>query len=341
MSGRYLLPPALLDTGGRGRKAGFEFEFGHLSVLQTAEALQASLGGELEVKTPFEVTLRESAMGRLKIERDADILKSVKYRRWMEQLGVEFEPGTLAHDIEANIDTASALLIPCEVVTEPIPFTELERLDTLIAALNTLGAEGTQDSLMYAFGMHINPDVPATDAGTLRRYLQAFLLLHTWIIEISGTDITRRFLTKYIDPFPQPYLELVLAPDYRPDRAAFMSDYLEHNPTRNRALDLLPVLCDLDSEWVLQVINEEERELVKGRPAFHYRLPDCRLNAPGWTPAEPWNEWVYVEKLAADEALLQELVGAWQENNATFSIAPKTNWALHLTSLLSRKFFER
>ena len=83
MSARYLLPPRLYDDQGLVRKAGFEFEFGNLPILQTAEALQHSLGGELDIKSPFEALLLNSRIGKLKIERDADILKSVKYRKWL------------------------------------------------------------------------------------------------------------------------------------------------------------------------------------------------------------------------------------------------------------------
>jgi len=276
MTNHYLLPPALTNNLAEVRKAGFEFEFGNLPILQTAEALQRALGGALNVKSPFEAVLHGSALGKLKVERDADILKSVKYRKWLEQLGVAFSPGSIAHGIETNIDNASRGLIPCEVITEPIPFDQLGKLDTLTTALNSLGAEGTQDSLIYAFGLHINPSIPAADVLTLTKYIQAFLLLHSWIIESSGIDITRRFLTKYIDPFPQPYMELVLSNTYAPGTKALIDDYLEYNPTRNRALDMLPILCQLDKSRVLQAVNDDERNLIKGRPAFHYRLADDR-----------------------------------------------------------------
>ena len=341
MKQRYLLPPRVLDKSGNPRKAGFEFEFGNLPILEAAQELRKTLGGELEVKTPFEAVLHDSQLGRLKIERDADILKSVRYRRWLQSLGVEFTPGTLAHEIEANIDSASKTLVPCEVVTDPIPFDQLALLDKLIRTLSAMGAEGTQDSLIYAFGLHINASIPDRSAKTLTRYLQAFLLLHSWIIESSQIDITRRFLTKYIDPFPNDYMELLLRPDYAPSTDTLIKDYLAHNPTRNRALDMLPILCELDEAQVLNAVNDDERNLIKGRPAFHYRLPDCKVNVPGWSAAQPWNQWVYVETVACDPPLLKELIETWQECNRQFSIVPKTTWVVRLTSLLAQKFLER
>ena len=337
----YRLPSVITDSSGAPRRAGFEFEFGNLPIVDTAEALQKSLGGELDIKSPFEAVLQGSLLGKLKIERDANILKSTRYRSWLESLGVKFSPGTVAHGIEKNIDNASRGLIPCEVITEPIPFRDLDKLDTLIDTLNTLGAEGTQESLIYAFGLHINPSIPDNSSATLKRYIQAFLLLYTWIIDSSEIDVTRRFLTKYIDPFPQDYMELALDNSYTPDRATLVEDYLTHNPTRNRALDMLPILFELAPDRVLAGINEDERKLVKGRPAFHYRLPDCKINEAGWSAATAWNRWVYVETLAADTELLQELVEAWRDSSASFSIAPRSSWAIRLTTILSQKFFER
>ena len=340
MTKQYRLPPRLTGETGEPRKAGFEFEFGNLPITHTARALHQALGGKLEILSPFEAVLLESSMGRLKIERDADLLKSVRYRRWLESLGVEFSPGSFAHDIETNIDNASRILIPCEVVTEPIPFDQLDKLDALIKPLTGLGAEGTQHSLIYAFGLHINPSIPDHSPLTLIRYIQAFLLLYTWIIDSSEIDLTRRFLTKYIDPFPQAYAELMLDNDYRAGADKLIDDYLRHNPTRNRALDMLPILCELDRERVMRGVEEDERKLVKGRPAFHYRLPDCKVNQAGWSAAGAWNRWVHVETLAANEALLAELIEEWRRCNASFSVTPRTSWSLRLTTLLAEKFLE-
>lgn len=338
---QYLKPPRVVDDAGRPRRAGFEFELGNLPVMEAAHSLQRAMGGELTIRNPFHAELSGTPLGALKIERDARVLSSVSYRKWLNQLGLEFEPGSFEHEIEANIDNASSLLIPCEVITEPIAFDDLFRLDSLTETLSAVGAQGTQDSLISAFGLHINPSIPAGDANTLLRMLQAFLLLHGWIIEMSGTDLTRRFFTKFIDPFPPAYVERVLREDYRPDLDQFVGDYLRSNPTRNRALDLLPILMELRPDEVRKALKGEERLLVKGRPAFHYRLPDCRVNVPGWSAAAAWNQWVYVEKLAGDEALLPELIREWRHCNDRFSFVPRAAWVMRLTSLLSRRFFER
>ena len=54
MSKHYRLPSVITDSWGAQRRAGFEFEFGNLPIVDTAKALQKSLGGELDMKSPFE-----------------------------------------------------------------------------------------------------------------------------------------------------------------------------------------------------------------------------------------------------------------------------------------------
>jgi Putative amidoligase enzyme len=341
MTETYRLPPVVYDNRGNIRRAGFEFEFGNLPIAETSTALHKALGGELETISPFEAVIHDSRVGKLKVERDADLLKSRRYLKLLNSVGLDSEPGSLVHELETNLDSVSRTLVPCEVVTDPIPLNQLEQLDTLVATLNQLGAEGTQDSLIYAFGLHINASLPAQDAATVLRYIQAFLLLNAWIVDQANTDRTRRYLTRYIDPFPQEYLELALDNNYQPDTRQLVEDYMRLNPTRNRGLDMLPILSGLDEEAVRSGLNPDEAHLVKARPAFHYRLPDCKVNVPGWTVAAPWNRWVYIETLAGDRALLAELIDAWGEHNSRVTLARNSRWILTLTSLLSQKFFSR
>jgi hypothetical protein len=113
-----------------------------------------------------------------------------------------------------------------------------------------------------------------------------------------------RSISPYINPFPDEYVRLILRSDYPADAGRLIDDYLAYNPTRNRPLDMLPVLCHLDEPRVTSRV--EEQHLVKARPAFHYRLPNCLVDEPDWTLAREWNTWVEVERLAEDpEALMR------------------------------------
>ena len=332
----FLKPSVLTDSDGNPRKTGFEFEFGNLSVKQTAQSLRSVIGGKIVAKNPFLYEIHDSRLGKLRIERDASMLKSRKYRKWLEDLKIDFSPDTLTTEIEEGVDRLSSYLIPCEIVTEPLLFEDFDILPEIIAALVPLEAEGTQESFLYAFGLHMNPSVPDLQAETLTGYIQGFLLMTDWIIADSGTDFSRRYFTKFIDPFPSAYIEKVLHKKYRPDISEFMADFLEFNPTRNRALDLLPLLAVIDEKKVLAMVAGDEKELINPRPAFHYRLADCRIGDSRWSIAGEWNRWWYVERLAADASIRNKLLTDWHENSDAFFLDRKKNWIAHIDDFLKR-----
>ena len=273
----YWKPAILKNSAEEPRRVGFELEFGSLTVKETAEALQNSLGGNLQENNPFDIEIINSSVGKLKIERDAELLKSVSYRDVLSKINITFDPDTLGREIEQGVDRLSSLLIPCEIVTEPLIFGDFPKLNEIVKVLNGLDVKGTQDSLFYAFGLHMNPSVPNLNIQTLVTYMQSFLLLTDWIIEDARIDFSRRFFTSFIDPFPNSYVEKVLDPNYDSTVETFIDDYLEFNPSRNRALDLLPVLCEIDIDRVLAGVKTEERSLVNGRPAICVALPLVKL----------------------------------------------------------------
>jgi hypothetical protein len=332
----YWKPVILKNSAGEHRKVGFEFEFGNLTVRETAEALQNSIGGNLQEKNPFCFEIINSSIGNLKIERDAELLKSVKYRKALSKINIGFNPDTIVREIEQGIDSLSSFLIPCEIVTEPLTFGEFPKLNEIVNILNSLKAKGTQDSIFYAFGLHMNPSVPNLDIKTIATYMQSFLLLTDWIIEDSEIDFSRRFFTSFIDPFPNSYIEKVLDPKYNPTVEIFINDYLEFNPSRNRALDLLPVLSEIDKDKVLAGVKKEDRSLVDGRPAFHYRLPDCRLGDMEWSVADEWNRWWYVETLVSDNKLRANLIELWDKNKQRFYMTRKKQWIDTVKDFLNR-----
>ena len=64
----YWKPDILKNSAGEHRKVGFEFEFGNLTVRETAEALQNSIGGNIQQNNPFYFKITNSSIGNLKIE---------------------------------------------------------------------------------------------------------------------------------------------------------------------------------------------------------------------------------------------------------------------------------
>jgi hypothetical protein len=59
--------------------------------------------------------------------------------------------------------------------------------------------------------------------------------------------------------------------------------------------------------------TDEDEHLIKPRPAFHYRLPNCLVDEPDWTIAREWNTWVAVERLAHDGDRLAEMSREFRE----------------------------
>lgn len=330
----YLQPPLLQNSDNEPRRVGFEIEFGGLTIREIAAALHKRLGGEIRQYNPYHFEIRDSTLGNIKVERDAELLKSAKYRDLLNLLNIDFNPDTLANEIEHGIDRLSSLIIPCEIVTQPLDFADFGKLNHIVELLNHMHAKGTQETFFYAFGLHINPAAPDLTHTTLLSYLRAFLLLTDWIIEESAIDFSRRFFTNYINPFPRAYVDTVLARHYQPTSVQFIDDYLRHNPTRNRALDMLPLLCLLDKDRVLTGINKEERSLLSCRPAFHYRLPDCRLGDRRWSITAEWNRWWYVEVFAAKTVLLDELLNIWHKHWNASLFPQKKQWTATVRTFL-------
>jgi hypothetical protein len=208
---------------------------------------------------------------------------------------------------ERALRSASEWLVPVEVVSPPLPMDRLGELDTLIEQLRRAGAEGTGGALLNAFGLQLNPEMPATDADTVLSYLQAFLCLNDWLQWRADVDLTRQ-LTFFADPFPRDYTRRVVDSGYRPNLPALIDDYLDANATRNRALDCLPLFLHLDEQRVRAVVEDPR---VKPRPTLHYRLPNSEIDRPGWGMREVWTDWLQVEHLAADTHRLRDLCHAY------------------------------
>ncbi|WP_210493306.1 amidoligase family protein [Microvirga antarctica] len=294
----FSLPPAITNGDGQMRTVGVEVEFAGPSAEKTVRALQESLGGEVIEIDPHAFTLVGSAIGDVTVELDSRMLHPGKTGS-----------GTLTvvPKLAAWFGFAASYLIPCELVTGPIAVDRLQEVDRVLSSLRALGAKGTQDAAFYAFGLHFNPEIPRQDAETALAFLKSFVLLNPWLRREVAPDATREFLG-FADPFPAAYVRKITSPQYWPAMDAFIDDYLAANPTRNRDLDLLPLLLHFDEARVRAVLPGEK---INGRPTFHYRLPDARVSDPGWSMAPDWNRWVAVERLASDRQRLESVCAAY------------------------------
>jgi hypothetical protein len=288
----FAMPPVALNAEGRMRTVGVEMEFTGPSAEETARALTGPLGGRIVEDDPHAYRVRGSSLGDISVELDARLMHPEKRAGFL---------GTMMPKVAALVGQAARYVVPCELVTSPIPIDRLHEVDQLIGILRAAGARGTQDAALYAFGLHFNPEIPRPDAETATAFLKAFVLLNSWLRKQVAPDQTRSILG-FADPFPPAYVRKLVAPDYWPDLDIFIDDYLTYSPTRNRDLDLLPLLLHFDEARVRAALPNEK---INGRPTFHYRLPDARVSDPGWSIAPDWNRWVAVERLAADRERLE------------------------------------
>ncbi len=308
ISDTFLLPPRIQNSVGEERKVGFEIEFSGLKIAEIVTIIEELYGGERQEITPYKIKVRDTAHGTFNVVLDFRLLKEELLKNELAQLGfAEEEDLKFIRQIEDLIASLSETVVPYEIATPPILITRLGVLDTLEERLRQAGAKGTDASVVYAFGLHINPEVPSFEGDELLRYFKAFLTLYEWLVYVNRTDLLRR-MTPYIRPFEKRYVAMVLEPDYRPRLDQFIDDYLLFNPTRNRPLDMLPLFKYLDAAKVEAAIDDPR---ISARPTFHYRLPDCRIDREVHNLAHAWNGWVEVEKLAEDEARLARFASAY------------------------------
>ena len=289
-------PPRMRNADGGMRMVGVEIEFAGLTAEAAAKALALSFGGGVNQKDPHAFIVKNSMLGDIAIELDLRYVHPAGKRKKTLFLAVGAKLASL-------LGSAIRHVVPCELVTAPVPIDQLHEVDRVLAVLRQAGAKGTQDGALYAFGLHFNPEAPALDIETILSILKAFVLLNPWLRRQVAPDTTR-YLLGFADPFPDDYVRRIVAPDYHPDMATFIDSHLAANPTRNRDLDLLPVLTHLDEDRVRAKLPNEK---INKRPTFHYRLPDARISDPGWSIAPDWNRWVAVERVAADPDKLDAL----------------------------------
>src|SRR5688572_5811697 len=254
-------------------------EYAGLSIGPSARIVQETFGGHVTDISTFHQRV-ETPVGEFSVEIDTSFLKDKQYEKALRALG--FDPQ--ANDttwLEKFLLEAASTLVPIEVSAPAIRIDRLDPLDDLRERLRRAGAKGTRAGLLYAFGTHINPEIAdPEDPLIYRDFLRAIILLFPWLREQGKIDIARR-ISPYINPFPPDYARLILQPSYQPGVAELIDDYLEHNPTRNRPLDLTPAFALLDRDRLVRAV--EEMHLVNPRPTFHYRLPNCMIDEVDWT----------------------------------------------------------
>ncbi|MFD2190586.1 amidoligase family protein [Pistricoccus aurantiacus] len=309
-------PPVTTNTKGETRRVGVEIEFAGIEPHGAAELVAEHFAGRMENLSPHRLKVVDTRWGDFTIELDAQYAhpdsQVIAHEQPLEE--DDAKARQRHHErIERHLRTRELIgdmvsgLVPTEIVCPPMPWDTLGELDNLFASLRNHGAKGTEDSLLYGFGLHLNPEVPSLEVKSVLAHLRAYLLLAASLRKQIDIDITREMLP-HANPFPRTYALKLLDPRYAPDLDTLIKDYLLDNPTRNRELDMLPLFAFLRPEYPSELLRDV---LIKPRPTFHYRLPNARLSAPDWNATVEWNRWVQVERLAADTKRLDQRTRAY------------------------------
>ena len=291
-------PPYPHTEAGRPRRIGVEIEFIGVSCERAAELVRDLYGGAMRPLDSYRFLVTGTRLGDFTVELDC------QYAHTDGSPDADLDvTNAIRNGLASAVGAVSSLWVPVEIVSPPVPLSALPELDGLIPALRNAGAEDTKEGLVYAFATQLNPEVPSFSIESIIRHLRAFLLLEDKLRAEIDIDLLRRTLP-FTNPFPKAYARKVANPLYQPELPQFVEDYIAANPTRNRELDLLPLLAELAPDQVRASIDDIR---VKPRPTFHYRMPDTRLSDPGWGFVIEWDRWVGVELLAADAGALARL----------------------------------
>ena len=292
-------PHYLFRNDGKLRKVGVELELAGLELHQINDMVQQVVGGQVESKSEYEAYIRDTEVGSIRVEFDTILFRELKVRKFFDHIDENILNTDDQRSLEMVLASFARLLVPFEIVFDPIPLDRLHKLDEIREAISGV-AEGTSSSAFYAFGLHLNVEVPNLSIATVLSYLRAFIILYEELRQLHQID-PMRSMSGFISPFPDHYAKLVLDATYHPTEEQLIDDYLTANPSRNRALDLLPLLAELNEKAVRERLPKEK---ISKRPAFHYRLPNSLINEHDWRIEKEWNIWMLVEELANDPLAL-------------------------------------
>ncbi|MEX0843701.1 MAG: amidoligase family protein [Balneolaceae bacterium] len=314
-------PPHSKNQEGTERSIGFEFEFTGVEMKDAAEMITGLFGGEIDQVSGYEFVVKNTDFGKFSLELDASLFLNKKYEKVLKSVGLNVDKLKNKEKLEDTLREMASTVVPFEIITPPISISKLGSLVALVDELREWKAKGTGSSFFYAFGLHLNPEVPELSADSLLRHLKAYVMLDAWIRKDADIDLSRK-LTPYINEYELEYIRFILRENYKPDLETLIRDYFKFKNSRNRPLDMLPVFMYMNGELTQKLLKEK---LTSARPTYHYRLPNCSLEDENWSLASEWNRWVLVEELADDERALDQYARAFlsMDDKSVFGIKKK------------------
>lgn len=307
--------PAPARRDGETRKVGIEVECGGLSEDRLSELVAARFGGHVETTGPYTRKVVGTGIGDVEVLLDTALRDKVS-----------------SEVARAGLDWGRAV-IPVEFVTGPVEPSEIPRIDALCDDLARAGAFGTESGVLLGFGVHLNVALRGMEVEDILPALTAFALMEDWMRGRIAIDYSRRILP-FVDPYPASLVDRLCDPEIDWTLERLTGVYLSEAASRNHALDALPILKEADPGRVVEAVPQMDHK--GARPAWHYRLPDARIDDPDWSIALEWNRWCAVERVAADDHLLGRLKGAWRDYRGRALPIPG-QWAAISAEILDRE----
>jgi len=302
--------PQPLNAKGDPRLVGVEIELGGLPEAEVARLCAEAVGGTIKQVDSHIWHVEDSRIGRLEVYLDIFLRKAQKSKL-----------RDLALDLGREV-------VPVEIVSEPLDLEGLAQLDALREVLRDAGALGSGAGWFFGFGLHLNIEIASEGDADIVRSLLAYALIEDWLRTDDPIDESRRLLP-FTDPYPTDFVRALIEAGPGATREHVTGLYLEHTPSRNRGLDMLPVFAQFEPDRIAAAISDK----TSARPTFHFRLPDCRIDEAGWSIADEWRRWLTVERVAADAALLDRLARAWEDDHGLLTIS-RQSWAARAGRIL-------
>ena len=288
--------PFETTSDGDERLCGIEIEFAGPTELETGHLIAKEFGGTVTDGGDHSVTVSDTRFGDITVELDITLRKRDDLPFLKEGLD------------------AMRGLIPVEVVTPPLSRAQLEEFDTVCTGLRRIGAMGSRSGVLLGFGVHVNPEVVAPNHRFTLDTITAYAMLEPWLRHKEKVDTTRRMMP-FIGAWPKDLISNLAHNDYD-SLVDLMRMAAKHIQSRNLSLDLLPLFKHAEPDLFADLFDIQDK--TAARPTFHFRLPDSRIDEPGWSLRQPWQLWRQVELVAANDTLLQALRDAWKTHDAAW-----------------------
>jgi hypothetical protein len=288
------------------RHYGLELEYLGVPLPDAARLVADITGGTIHEDHSTSFTVKTENLGDFTIELDVELAQKIS-KRAQEHKGDPDQSLSFEELADPIVPGLLSPVAPNEIVTPPLKFSDLKIVEKIVEELRYQGARGTSHSLLYAFGYHINPEAISVEPREIRDTIRAFILLYDWLMTHLDMDLTRK-ITGFSGPYSEEYAQFILTGAYDPDISKLIQDYIHFNPSRNYALDLLPLFSHINEDLVESLIEDS---LIKKRPTYHFRMPNCSIDDPDWHLQTALDCWFTVENLAGHKTLLKELSVAY------------------------------